>query len=72
MDELSLLGSATKEDLEEGECFPVEDDRGDDTEFVGMPSIENLFTVAPSTMLHEERTRDETGHGRDSDSKSGS
>ena len=72
MGELSLLGGATKEDSEEGEWFPVEDDRGDDTEFVGMPFIENLFSVVPSTTLHEERTRDETGDGRDSDSRSGS
>lgn len=72
MGETSSVGGATKYGPEEGEWFPVEDDRGDDTEFVGMPFIENLFSVVPSPTLHEERTRDETDDGRDSDSRSGS
>lgn len=70
MGETSSVGGATKYGPEEGEWFPVEDDRDDDTELVGMPPIENLFTVVPSTILHEEHTRDERGDGKDSDGKS--
>jgi len=76
MGEISLAGGVAEplstEESETGEWFQVEEDPDEDPEIVGMPFIENLFSVVPSTLMNEERTIDDTSVVRGSDSKSSS
>ena len=75
MDEMSLADrdigqpEVMEEDSEKGAWFRVEDNSEDDTDIVGMPNVENLFTVNPAKYSNEGHIMDDSEEAEGSVSK---